>query len=69
MPSANSESFTSLGSWTNHATALRQISVTAPFYLEDSRRVRERERKKERERKEHTTRGRESPCPLFFKVF
>ena len=40
---------------TNHVTALRQISVTALFYLEDSRRVRERER--ERERKEHTHAG------------
>ena len=37
-----------LGSWTNCATALRQISVTALFYLEDSRRVREREREKEK---------------------
>ena len=37
---------TALGSWTNRATALRQISVTALFYLEDSRRVREREREK-----------------------
>ena len=33
-----------LGSWTNRVIALRQISVTALFYLEDSRRVRERER-------------------------
>ena len=32
-----------LGSWTNRVIALRQISVTALFYLEDSRRVRERE--------------------------
>ena len=30
-----------LGSWTNRVIALRQISVTALFYLEDSRRVRE----------------------------
>ena len=36
-------------SWTNCATALRQISVTALFYLEDSRR--------ERERKERTHAG------------
>ena len=36
---------------TNHVTALRQISVTAPFYLEDSRREREWERVRERERK------------------
>ena len=50
----------SLGSWTNRATALRQISVTALFYLEDSRRVRERER--ERERKERTH-ARESESP------
>ena len=28
-----------LGSWTNHAIALRQISVTALFYLEDIRRI------------------------------
>ena len=40
------------------ATALRQISVTALFYLEDSRRVRERER--EREKIAHAC-GRESP--------
>ena len=26
-------------SWTNHVIALRQISVTALFYLEDSRRI------------------------------
>ena len=37
-------------SWTNRATALRQISVTALFYLEDSRRVRQREREREREK-------------------
>ena len=43
-------SITALGSWTNCVTALKQISVTAPFYLEDSRRVRERKRKRERER-------------------
>ena len=43
----------SVGSWTNRATALRQISVTALFYLEDSRKVRERER----ERKERTHAG------------
>ena len=30
---------TALRSWTNRATALRQISATAPFYLEDSRRI------------------------------
>ena len=41
-----------LGSWTNCATALRQISVTALFYLEDSRRV--------REKRAHAC-GRESP--------
>ena len=29
----------SLGSWTNRVIALRQISVTALFYLEDSRRI------------------------------
>ena len=27
------------GSWTNRVIALRQISVTALFYLEDSRRI------------------------------
>ena len=32
---------TALGSWTNRATALKQISITALFYLEDSRRERE----------------------------
>ena len=30
---------TALGSWTNCVIALRQISVTALFYLEDSRRI------------------------------
>ena len=47
---------TALGSWTNRVIALRQISVTALFYLEDSRRVREREkkRKREREKSAHT---------------
>ena len=56
-----------LGSWTNHATALKQINVTAPFYLEDSRRIQDskrrewrsvqgRERERERE-KEHTHEG------------
>ena len=29
----------SLGSWTNRVIALRQISVTALFYLEDSRKI------------------------------
>ena len=33
-----------LRSWTNRATALRQISVTALFYLEDSRRESEKEK-------------------------
>ena len=47
---------TALGSWTNCATALRQISVTALFYLEDSRRESERER----EKRVHAG-GRESP--------
>ena len=36
---------TALGSWTNRATALRQISVTAPFYLEDSRRIQDSKRR------------------------
>ena len=35
---------TALGSWTNHVIALRQISVTALFYLEDSRRIHPRRR-------------------------
>ena len=35
---------TALGSWTNHVIALKQISVTALFYLEGSRRERESER-------------------------
>ena len=30
---------TALGSWTNHVIALKQISVTVLFYLEDSRRI------------------------------
>ena len=30
---------TALGSWTNRVIALRQISVTAVFYLEDTRRI------------------------------
>ena len=45
-------------SWTNCATVLRQVSVTAPFYLEESRREREWER--ERKKRAHA-RGRESP--------
>jgi len=48
---------TALGSWTNRATALRQVSVTALFYLEDSRRVCVREREREREREERTHAG------------
>jgi len=43
---------TTLGSWTNRATALRQISVTVLFYLEDSRRVREREKERKKEKRE-----------------
>ena len=40
-PSArhSSRCVTALGSWTNRVIALRQISVTAPFYLENSRRI------------------------------
>jgi len=60
------------GLWTNRATALRQISVTAPFYLEDSRRIQDSKRRewrsawggmrgKERERERARARGRESP--------
>ena len=30
---------TALGSWTDHVIALRQISVTALFYLENSRKI------------------------------
>ena len=58
------KALTALGSWTNRAIALRQINVTALFYLEDSRRIqdlkrrewrsawggREREWERERER-------------------
>ena len=53
--------FGALRSWTNRVIALRQISVTALFYLEDSRRERERERKrkKERERERKWERERE----------
>ena len=61
---------TALGSWTNRATALRQISVTAPFYLEDSRRIQDSKGRewrsawggsmRERERERMHTRGRES---------
>ena len=67
---------TALGSWTNRATALRQISVTAPFYLEDSRRIQDlkriewrsvwggrervRERQRETERENTHTQERES---------
>ena len=35
---------TALGSWTNHVIALRQISVTVLFYLEDSWRIHPRRR-------------------------
>ena len=35
----SSRCVTALGSWTNRVIALRQISVTALFYLEDSRRI------------------------------
>ena len=64
---------TALGSWTNRVTALRQISVTAPFYLEDSRRIQDskrrewrsawggRKRERKRERECAHARGRESP--------
>ena len=30
---------TALGSWTDRVIALRQISVTAPFYLENGRKI------------------------------
>ena len=58
---------TALGSWTNCATALRQISVTAPFYLEDSRRIQDSKRREWRsawglggEGERERERGRES---------
>ena len=35
----NPRHVTALGSWTNGVIALRQISVTALFYLKDSRRI------------------------------
>jgi len=57
---------TALRSWTNRATALRQISVTALFYLEDSRRERGRERK---ERMHVGERVREKPLWLLFYMF
>ena len=67
---------TALGSWTNRATALRQISVTAPFYLEDSRRIQDSKGRewrsawggsmRERERERMHTRGRESPSNFQF---
>ena len=60
-------SITALGSWTNCVTALKQISVTAPFYLEDSRRVRESERERERERAH--AHGRESERKRFGSSF
>ena len=56
---------TALGSWTNRVISLRQISVTAVFYLEDSR----REREWERERKSARTRERESVRKRFGSSF
>ena len=38
---------TALGSWTNHVIALRQISVTALFYLEDGESILEEEKRVE----------------------
>ena len=38
-PVAHIVSVVALWSWTNHVIALRQISVIALFYLEDSRRI------------------------------
>jgi len=55
--------FGALRSWTNRVIALRQISVTALFYLEDSRRERERERKRVH------ARGRESVRKRFGSSF
>ena len=52
-------------SWTNHATALRQISVTAPFYLEDSRRIQDSKRRRVEEcigRERESARERVSSC-------
>ena len=54
-------------SWTNRATALRQISVTALFYVEDSRRVRQRER--ERKKRAHARALRESVRKCFGSSF
>jgi len=63
---------TALGSWTNRVTALRQISVTASFYLEDSRRIQDSKRRewrsawgggeRERERNRERERERERVC-------
>ena len=39
------KALTALGSWTNRAIALRQINVTALFYLEDSRRIQDLKRR------------------------
>ena len=47
---------TALGSWTNRYIVLRQISVTALFYLEDSRRERERKSARMRERERESVR-------------
>ena len=64
-----------------HATALRQISVTAPFYLEDSRRIQDskrrewrsawggREREKERESARTCRQERESERKHFGSSF
>ena len=38
---------TVLRSWTNHVIALRQISVTALFYLEDGRRIQSSKKRRE----------------------
>ena len=64
-PSArhSSRCVTALGSWTNRVVALRQITVTALFYLEDSRRIHPRSMKachpKDSKRREwRSTRGR-----------
>ena len=48
---------TALGSWTNHVIALRQISVTALFYLEDSRRIHPRRREESGGARQHLGKG------------
>ena len=64
---------TALGSWTDHVIALRQITVTALFYLEDSRRVHPWRREESGGDPERggggwgSERERESPLPPLFR--